>query len=120
MMKYCDICVTPLGNHTFLVIKDIYYKDIIITKGYPTNGANIPRIFWSIIPPNDSNILPAVIVHDYLCDNGLFTKADEYFKDIMFELGVNPIKTYTMYFSVRLFTLVGRPIRDFLQRIIHG
>ena len=118
IIRYEDIQVSPLGKHKYTVLKDIHYKDITIPKGYPTNGANIPRIFWIIIPPNDSNNLPAVVVHDYLCDEGLYTKADIYFKDIIFELGVNPIKTYTMYFAVRAFTLVGRPIRDFIRKVI--
>ena len=48
-----------------------------VPKGYKTNGANIPRIFWSIFPPNSPEYLSAVIAHDYLCDKSSYKLADE-------------------------------------------
>ena len=37
-------------------------------------GANVHRLFWSIIPPFKSKYLPAVIVHDYLCKENKYEK----------------------------------------------
>ena len=103
-MKYTDIKVQPLKNHKYKVLQEIRYKDVYVPAGYRTNGADIPRVFWWLFPPNDSDILPAVIVHDFLCDAKKYHKADNYFLAIMVELKVNKIKRTLMYKSVSLYT----------------
>lgn len=69
---YDNVSVRPRKFHKYKVLEDIAYtvKNITITvpKMYVTNGADVPRWLWSFQPPNDSEILPAVILHDYLCD----------------------------------------------------
>ena len=80
------IMVTPTVDNKYLIEQKIIYKDITIPKGYKTNGANVPRLFWSIIPPFKPKYLPAVIVHDYLCDEKKYVKADKYFKEILLNI----------------------------------
>ncbi|MGP1484757.1 MAG: DUF1353 domain-containing protein [Campylobacter sp.] len=76
-------------------------KKIKIPKGYKTNGANVPRLFWCIFAPNSPEYLSAVLVHDFLCDEAelkfksdkkhgryLFAVADAVLRQMMSELGV--------------------------------
>ncbi len=100
---YSQVKLQPLKNNKFRILEDIVYKDIKIPKDYETNGADIPRIFWSFIPPNKSDILPAVIVHDFLCDKGEYKKADEYFEECLLVLGVKKIDKYLLVKSVRIY-----------------
>ena len=105
-MKYEDIVVQPIKNHSYRVKKDIIYNDIMIPEGYVTNGADVPRLFWAFFPPNKSDYLPAVIVHDYLCDKEEYKKADLYFKNILEELKISRIQINCLYYTVRLYHIV--------------
>lgn len=102
-MEYSDICITPLKGDKYKILKDIRYKEIFIEAGYVTNGADIPRIFWSVFPPNKSDYLPAVIIHDYLCDREDYTLADKYFEEILTLLGVGPISRFLLVSSVKIY-----------------
>lgn len=99
-MKFEDVKITPLAGNKFKVLEPITYKDVTVPAGYITNGADVPRIFWSIYPPNKSDFFPAVIIHDYLCDLGLYKKADEYFKEILESLGARDRDIFVLYRSV--------------------
>jgi len=107
-MKYSDIAVQPLHHSRYKVLKAIHYKDVTVPVGYRTNGADIPRVFWSYIPPNWSDTLGAVIVHDYMCDvassKAEYEKADKYFKEILSELNVQKTKAKQMHKSVSFYT----------------
>ncbi|ECG8634089.1 DUF1353 domain-containing protein, partial [Salmonella enterica subsp. salamae] len=47
--------------------------DVIeVPAGFVTDLATIPRIFWSLMPP-DGKYAKAAIIHDYLYDNALRT-----------------------------------------------
>lgn len=102
-MKYSDIQVSPIKDNKYKVLTDIVYKDIIVPTGYRTNGADIPRIFWSFYPPNRSDYLPAVIVHDYLCDLELYGKADKYFEEIMELMHIKKSTRLIMVGAAKLF-----------------
>ncbi|EDQ8489481.1 DUF1353 domain-containing protein [Salmonella enterica] len=80
-------------------------SDVIeVPAGFITDLATIPRIFWSLMPP-DGRYAKAAIIHDYLYDNALRTKweADRIFLDGMTVLGVPRWKRTIMYWAVRLF-----------------
>jgi len=98
---YDLVQVSPRPNSQYLLLEDFTYKDTTVPKGYLTNGADIPRILWSIIPPNKSDNLPAVIIHDYLCDLCLYEKADNYFKECLQELEVHKNYINILYTGVR-------------------
>jgi len=105
-MKYSDINLQPLKEHKFKVVKPFRFKDIIIPYGFRTDGASIPRIFWSLFPPNRTDYLPCAIIHDYLCDKKEYKKADEYFKECLEELKVDKFSRTIMYLAVRLYHLI--------------
>lgn len=110
-MQYSDISITPLKGDIYKVNIDIHYRDIIVPVGYRTNGANVPRIFWSLFPPNRSDCLPAVIVHDYLCDMEEYVKADIYFNDILTELNVHHHCRKIMVLAVKIYHRVKYNIK---------
>ena len=90
----------PLKNHRYRVVNNYTYKEITVPTGYITNGANIPRIFWSFIPPNKSDIMEAVVIHDYLCDQGMYELADRYFKELLLESEVSTVTVFVMHGAV--------------------
>ncbi|EMQ9351071.1 DUF1353 domain-containing protein [Salmonella enterica] len=80
-------------------------SDVIeVPAGFVTDLATVPRIFWTLLPP-DGKYAKAAIIRDYLYDNALRTKkeADLIFLDGMTVLGVPRWKRTIMYYAVRLF-----------------
>ncbi len=77
---------------------------ILVPAGYVTDLASVPQILWSIFPPH-GRYAKAAIIHDWLYDNALRTKAeaDRIFLDAMKVLGVPRWRRTLMYVAVRLF-----------------
>lgn len=102
----------PVGKYQFELVENYRYRDIVIPKGYITDGASVPRIFWSIFPPNKAEYLSAAIVHDYLTDIVIekksitFRSVDNTFKEMLIDLNVNKIEVKVLYWSVRLYHLL--------------
>ena len=110
--------IEPLDNGHYRLLKPYMYSTnagsaIIVPKGYITNGADIPRFFWRLYPPFSPEYLPAVIIHDYLCDEAdamidkadrkrAFLFADDVFREILLKLGVSRIRATIFYKAVRL------------------
>ena len=93
----------PSLDNSFVVAKPFRVNSsLVIPKGYKTNGANIPRVFWFIVPPFKPKYLPAVVVHDYLCDKERYRLADRLFRDILLSIE-NSYKTRAMVLAVRLY-----------------
>ena len=88
-----------------------YYIDeeggevVIVPKGFITDFASVPRLFWSIISPVDKHAKAAVI-HDYCYYYGIYNrkKSDKIFKKGLKILKVEPWKIWCMYKAVRLFS----------------
>jgi hypothetical protein len=83
------------------------YRDLEVPKGFVTDGASVPRIFWSILYPF-GNYFPAALVHDYLyskASNKLKitrAEADKIFLQAMKDVGVGWLTRRTIYRAVRL------------------
>lgn len=77
---------------------------IVVPKGFKTDFASIPRIFWPIISPIDTHGKAAVI-HDYCYSIGHYnkTKCDLIFKEALRVLKVPEWKIFCMYWCVWLF-----------------
>ncbi len=100
-----------LGHYNWRVYEPFAFylsddeSDVIeVPAGFITDLATVPRIFWTLLPP-DGKYAKAAIIHDYLYDNALRTKkeADLIFLDGMKVLGVPKWKRIVMYQAVRLF-----------------
>lgn len=95
----------PYSKDRFELVAMYVYKDTIVPKGYQTNGADIPRVLWSIFPPNSPEYLSAVVVHDYLCDKAKskqdYKEADEILEAMMKALEVAQWKCKLFYLACR-------------------
>ena len=78
-----------------------------VPKGTRTDGASVPRIFWSILPPR-GKYLESAVLHDYLYQSPPFgdgatgrKMADAIFRRAMKSQGVGKFKRNLMYRAVR-------------------
>ena len=114
-----NLVLGALSNGNYLVIKPYCVQlnngDLIhIDRGYQTNGADIPRLFWRLYPPYSPEYMPAVVIHDFLCDKAIdeysnkadlqdkFLYADNAFRDILERLNISKSKVKVFYNAVRL------------------
>lgn len=74
-----------------------------VPKGFVTDFASIPRVFWSLLPP-DGEYAHAAVIHDYLYWSQTLPKpvADSVFKAAMKDLNVAPATVATLYNAVKL------------------
>ena len=116
LRKYLVLGALSNGNY---ILKQPYKIElnngdlIVIHRGYETNGADIPRLFWRLYPPYSPEYMPAVVIHDFLCDRAvetakdkkdlqeLFLYADNAFREILEKLNIKPSKVKTFYNAVR-------------------
>lgn len=96
------IKLKPLFDNRFELAEHWQCKNVRVPKGFITDGATIPRVFWWIIPPFKPKFLPAIIIHDYLCDKEKYQLADELFEITLFAIEKS-IVTKTMVKSVRIY-----------------
>ncbi|MCK9234703.1 MAG: DUF1353 domain-containing protein [Gammaproteobacteria bacterium] len=94
---------------------------ICVHKGFITDGATVPRIFWALLPPL-GHYGQAAVLHDYCRFIGvaylnadftdpivLSTKdADRIFLEAMKVLGVGKFKRHLMYCAVRAYSIIKR------------
>lgn len=121
-IEYSYYAKDKLGTDFWIVKKEFVYKTddgyVNIPKGYLTDGASVPRIFWNIIPPW-GDYGQACVLHDYLCeypyiykDNEKITLTRHQVNKILYnsmrELGVSVIKSNTIYYAVEAYRLVWK------------
>ncbi|KKM63235.1 hypothetical protein LCGC14_1513520 [marine sediment metagenome] len=78
-------------------------REIIVSSGFETDFASVPRLFWRVVPPW-GKYSPAAVVHDFLYATGETTRkeADKIFLKYMKLLGVKPWRRKIMYRAVRM------------------
>ena len=99
------VVVQPIDKDKFRVYKDFKCYGYTVPKGCVTNGANIPRVFWSLYPPYKPEWLTACVIHDYLCSQAMHSSdkykayklADLAFKESLEYLKVNKITIFIFY-----------------------
>jgi hypothetical protein len=99
---------------TVTLLEDLVFytkvgDSITVPAGFESDGASVPKAFWSAFPPFDT-YLPAAVVHDLLCVQGhndtcLYTsrEAAVIFYEAMRVCGVGITKARMMYYAVRYF-----------------
>lgn len=108
------VTLKPFSKDKFELTKSYIYESkkgsILVPAGYITNGADIPRIFWSIYPPNSPAYLSAVVIHDYLCEKArknksytLYKEADEIFYEHLLELEINRFQARLFYITCKFY-----------------
>ena len=85
---------------------EAYGKTFTIPAGYESSGYSCPRFLWGILSPAiDPNSLVASIIHDWLYENHVLTRAqaDKYFRMKLIEDGFPWWKAELSYLGVRVF-----------------
>jgi hypothetical protein len=85
------------GNH------DPQFDSFTVPKGFVTDMASIPRVFWSILRP-DGNYAYSAILHDYLYWDQTRPRetADRIFQLSMRDFKISPSTVSTIYQAVRI------------------
>jgi len=104
--------VEPLGGKYWKLTKGFEYhvgcypsdEVIIVPKGFVTDFASVPRVFWPIIDPVGKHGKAAVI-HDYCYATACYRRlrSDEIFLEGMEVLKVKKWKRISMYSAVVTF-----------------
>jgi hypothetical protein len=82
------------------------YIQVTIKSDFITDGASIPKLFWSVVGnPLSNDLLKPAIIHD-----GLYTlmqlkrlECDKLLKEMLLFNGISKVKAYFIYYAVRLF-----------------
>ena len=106
------VVLKPYSKDKFIVVNEYEYDKWVVPDGYITDGASVPRVFWSFFPPNRPEYLSAAVLHDYLTDLAqigqiTFKEADDAFKKALCELGVSKYKIALLYLGVRLYHIMS-------------
>lgn len=105
---------------------------VSVERGFLTDGASVPRVFWNIIPPWGA-YGQAAVLHDALCERLTLSnngnpqpitrkQADQALLEMMTVLNVPKWKRETIYAAVRLYATVshvdkpsGTPLKTQLE-----
>lgn len=83
---------------------DFEHEDVkfVIPKGFTTDFASVPQLFWWLIPAHCKAAMPS-IVHDYTCEFGILPrwKCDAIFLRLLRQSGIKAWQYYLMYAYVR-------------------
>jgi hypothetical protein len=105
--------IVPFADWDFYYISDLVtWKppngstvpfSVQVPKGFVTDLASIPRIFWALLPPHARYTYPAII-HDYLYWTQICTRdtADEVLKLAMEDMRVSGLQAIAIFSAVRL------------------
>lgn len=118
MAELKRVIVKPFDKDRFEVVENYEFElnvtKGIIEQGYKTDGASIPRIFWSLYPPYKSEYFTACVIHDWLCSKAMHEKsiknaykiADLALKEAMLILGVSKFTTYAFYYWCKYYHIL--------------
>lgn len=109
--------LTPTINNTFILNENFIFRDVIVPIGFETNGADTPRIFWSLFPPFKPRYMEAIIIHDFLIKKGQISKANAYFEEILLSaentfVTRNAVRLVRLYWKIRKVARVKRVFND--------
>jgi hypothetical protein len=105
-----DIILEELDNGSWRLQDDFSYEDdyiqVTIKSNFITDGASIPKLFWSVVGnPLENDLLKPAIIHD-----GLYNlmhqprlECDKLLKEMLLFNGTSKMKAYFIYYAVRLF-----------------
>lgn len=84
------------------------YLEFTVPKGFVTDFATVPRLFWRLIP-KQGDYNRAAVLHDFLYTEKTCSRflADALFRDVMHEIGVPMWRRVAMFWAVRMFGWTG-------------
>jgi hypothetical protein len=99
------------ADRMYFLLKQIGWKPnpgqnampVRVPVGFVTDFASIPRVFWTLLPPDGLYTYPAIL-HDYLYwqQDVNREQADEILKFAMADFKVDPVTSETIFRGVRL------------------
>jgi len=114
--------VCALGEETYFVDSPFIYKQIVVPltaeqqlrsldiisvpKGFSTDFASIPKVFWNLLSHDSPQIREPSVIHDWLyTQKVIYTRkqADQILRSAMLEVGANRFIANTVYYGVRWF-----------------
>ena len=103
------------GGSMLIKISDYFryasrFGVVKVPKDFISDGASVPRPFWSIFSPFNGDYFEAALIHDYLYSKASTEKhpdltrkeADLIFMDAMYDLGVGWWSRHAIHRAVRL------------------
>lgn len=99
-----EILLSPINHKYWMVMQEIEINGFIVPKGFITDFASVPKVFWMFLPPwNDYG--RASILHDYQYCSGCLPKkeSDKMMLDTMKKDGVRAFRRVMIFISVSLF-----------------
>jgi hypothetical protein len=105
-----DIILEEMKNGLWKLQDDFSYENdyiqVTVKSNFVTDGASIPKVFWSVVGnPLENDLLKPAIIHD-----GLYTlmqlpraTCDKLLKEMLLFNGTSKMKAYFIYYAVRLF-----------------
>jgi len=102
--RYPGPKVQKIGKRSWLLIEDWVTPYGTVKKDFTSNGANIPRLLWSIMSPAGV-LFEASILHDYYYDKAISNKkvADANFYKVAIDFNVGKFKAKLAYYYVKMF-----------------
>jgi len=100
------IQVVKIGKRKWRLLEDFNFnlgESTKVPKGFETNGASVPRLFWWFLDPA-TELFEAATVHDYLLSINS-NKADIIFYRLALKYGVPSYKAKIAYLSVKLYSV---------------
>ena len=102
--------LVPVDNDLFAVGSDfpvfINRMPYVVPRGFLTDLASVPRVFWWFNAPNDFNTIAPAVLHDYLysVDTKYNRKQiDDIFYSALIENGATKATAFKFWLGVRLF-----------------
>ena len=111
VMDELRIKIERIGARRAVVMEDTELFGVMIPKGFETDGATVPRLFWFILSPFTLGLY-AAICHDFQLSNGdkyiakRRKEIDKQFKYNLIDSGVNPIRAYASWIGVRIWSYI--------------
>ncbi len=100
-LNHNQLVLTPAGLEDWELVQDFTettkYGTFTVPKGYVTDLASVPRLFWFVLPPF-GRYSQAAVIHDYIyntCDD-----KHEVFYDLMLKYKTAKWKAKVMYVAV--------------------
>lgn len=90
------------GRHEWILTEDWHIRGYTVPKGFKTDLGSIPRIFWSVVGPQE--IARGAILHDWLYDQRVEPRgvSDKILRSLILD-EVGRFRANLVYYAVRLF-----------------
>lgn len=96
-----------ISGGKYRLVEPMKIMRYVVPAGFITDGASIPRFFWSLVgSPFTGKYVEVAILHDYLYSGAIdisFKEANRIFYKGMRKADVNKVKAYLMYKAVSFF-----------------